>query len=452
MRRAKRTHLATVIGGVTFLAAVLVGLMFWAGFWTLGKTYDVSVFVPNARGLAPEAHVMIAGLEVGKVTSIQRNGPNAILGMRIDSGPTPLPQDSRVAVRLRSLAGESYVEVYPGRSAATVRSGGSLAIAQSNPYVDVDQILQALSGSTQDRARQTIQALGGAVGDRGPQLNQVVGSAAGLISDSVPLTSTLAAQHNQVADLVQNLGNVMSAIGQRTTAVMQFASGARRTFASLAARDVALHNTLDKLPYFLGSLKRISLDVNTITPHVAPLALNLTSALQELSPAIHLLTPASRSGVRLLQGVGAASYPLRGVLQNLVQLQKPTTAALPQLHATLCQLDPILRYTAPYGPDASAFLQNFGSAGNSYDATGHAPRAYADVTPAAAGAVLPSSAGTLVTALENFGIGRNLIIAGYNPFPAPGQAGATVVGRGASGPESAGKLIKYPRVTADCAQ
>jgi phospholipid/cholesterol/gamma-HCH transport system substrate-binding protein len=452
VRRAKRTHLVTVIAGTIFLAAVLVGLMFWAGFWTLGKTYEVSAFVPNARGLAPEGHVMIAGLEIGKVTSIRRNGPDAILTLRIDSGPTPLPVDSRVAVRLRSLAGESYVQVYPGHSKATIRSGGSIGISQADAYVDVDQILQALSGSTQHRARQTIQALGTAVGDRGPQLNQVLGNAAGLISDSVPLTSTLASQHNQVADLVQNLGNVMDAIGQRTAAVQAFASGARQTFGALAARDVALHNTLDKLPYFLGSLKRISLDVNTITPHVAPLAFNLASALYDVSPAVHLLTPASQSGVQLLKALGGAAYPLRGVLRNLEKLQKPASAALPQVHSLLCQVNPILRYAAPYGPEAGAFLQNFGSAGNAYDASGHAARAFALVTPAAAAGALTPQMAAAEKLLETVGLARGLARNGYNPFPGPGQLGRTTAGTGAFGPVAAGKLFKYPHVTADCSR
>src|SRR3984957_6272124 len=124
MKRTKRGHVVTVAAGVVFVAALLVGLMFFAGFWRLGSSYNVNVVVPNARGLAPDAHVMIAGLEVGKVTSINRQGPNARLTLRIDAGPTPLAADSRVEVRLRTLAGESYFGGTPGHARARTRPGG----------------------------------------------------------------------------------------------------------------------------------------------------------------------------------------------------------------------------------------------------------------------------------------------------------------------------------------
>jgi phospholipid/cholesterol/gamma-HCH transport system substrate-binding protein len=450
MKRTKRGHVATVVAGVAFVAAMLVGLMFFAGLWRLGSGYDVNVVVPNARGLAPDAHVTIAGLEVGKVTSIDRQGPNARLTLRIDAGPTPLPADSRVEVRLRTLAGESYVEVYPGHMKATIPSGGSLGISQANDYVDVDQILQTLSGSTQTRARQLVQALGSGVGNRGQDLNQVLGNASALITNSVPLTSTLAAQHNQVADLVQNLGNMMSAIGQQTTAVETFATGARQTFSAIAARDAALHQTLVKLPYLIGSLKQISGQLVSVTPHVAPLATNLASALDELSPTIHLLAPAASSGVQLLHSLSGAAYPLRDVLQNLDKLQRPTRAALPQLHATLCQLNPILKYAAPYGPDLAAFFENFGSASNPYSGTYHITRALANIGPADAPGLLTESEAQAAQALFKIGFG-NTLASGYDPIPPPHQMNQTTIGRGAYGPVPAGKLIHYPRIYAgDC--
>jgi phospholipid/cholesterol/gamma-HCH transport system substrate-binding protein len=439
-----------VIAGIVFVVAVLAGLIFFAGFRTAGPSYDVSVLVPNARGLAPDAHVMIAGLEVGKVTSIDRNGPDAILGLRIDTGPTPLPEDSRAAVRLRALAGESYVEIYTGHSQRTIRSGGSLGLSQADDYTDVDQILQTLSGTTETRTRQLVQGLGSAVGDRGAQLNQVLGNASALISDSVPLTSTLAAQHNQVADVVQNLGDIMNAIGQRTTAVEDFARGARRTFSAIAARDVALHGTLDRLPYAIASLKDVSNTLATVTPHVAPLATNIAAAIDDVSPAIHLLAPASSSGVQLVHALGGAADPLRHVLQNLVELQKPASAALPEVRAALCQVNPILKYAAPYARDFGAFFQDFGAAFNAYDATGHAGRASVDVTPAAAGGLINTQTASTVSTLEQLGFGKQRL-AGYDPFPPPGGAHNTTIGRGLNGPVDAGKVLKYTRVTAgDC--
>jgi virulence factor Mce-like protein len=450
MKRAGRGNVATLIVAVLFAAFVLVGVMFYSGAWRLGSSYNVTVFVPNAGSMGAGSTVRVAGLTVGRVSSIDRNGPNAVLGLRIDSGPHPLPTDSRVAVRLRSLVGESYVELYPGHAKATIPAGGSLPVSQANDFVDVDQILSVLRGTTKDRARQLIQGVGSAVGDKGPQLNQVLGSASSLIIDSVPLTSTLAGQHEQVGRLVQNLGDVMQAIGDRTSALSSFALGARQTFEAVASRDVALRSLLDQLPSTLSQVRQTSLLVQNVTPRLSPVLTNLGYALQALSPAIHLLGPAARSGIQLVRNLGSSALPLRGVLQGIEKLKSPSVAALPQVHATLCQLNPILQYAAPYGANISAFFANFGSAGNPYDAQSHTVRAMALATPAAVPSVLTPQLLEAQNLLRNIGLLGTLNKSGYNPFPKPGEGNHPSLGIHALGPADAGKVIKYPHVVADC--
>jgi phospholipid/cholesterol/gamma-HCH transport system substrate-binding protein len=431
---------------------VLVGLMFYGGFWTLksvfGNAYTVSAYVPNARGLAPDAHVVIAGLEVGKVTSIQRHGPNAILGLRIDSAPTPLPVDSRVAVRLRSLAGESYVQIYPGTSRVKVTSGASLGLSHSVDYVDVDQILQAFSGNTQTHTRELIQGLGGALSGRGQQLNQLLGAASNLITDSLPLTSTLAAEHNQVGDLVQSFGTMMQTVGQRTADVRGFATGARLTFDAIAARDRALHDTLQQLPYLLTSLRQASNTVSTVSPPISPLATNLAAAINLLAPSIHVLSPAASRGRALLASLGGASLPLREVLQNLVTLQQPAAAALPQVDQALCQINPMLKYLAPYQASFGSFFQNFGSTGNAYDGTGHFGRANEVIAPADVGGIYGNqTAAAYQFLLKAVGL-QKVNQLGFDPLPPPGGSHNTQLGLGVYGPAAASKVFHYPHVTA----
>jgi phospholipid/cholesterol/gamma-HCH transport system substrate-binding protein len=203
MRRAKRANAATVLSGILFSAALLVGLMFFAGFWTTASTYSVSAMVYNARGIATDSTVFEAGLPVGLVTGVQRTGPDAILSLRIDRGPTPLPVDSKIELGLRSLAGEAEVLLTRGHSSQTVTDGGSLGLAQDQNYTEVDQILNALSGATEGNARQFFQGIGNGVNGEGVNLNRTVGGFANLVNSSPPLTSTLGVQHQQVADIAR---------------------------------------------------------------------------------------------------------------------------------------------------------------------------------------------------------------------------------------------------------
>jgi phospholipid/cholesterol/gamma-HCH transport system substrate-binding protein len=456
MKRQQRSHLFTVLAAAVFTVAVLVGIMFFAGFWRAGKSYNVSVYVQDARGMAQDSTVVIAGLPVGLVTGIHRNGPDAVLSLRIDHGPTPLPVDSIVQVRLRSLAGEAYVQVYPGHSKQLVPSGGSLGISQDEGYTEVDQILSEFQGPTAGYTREFFQGLGSGVAGKGQQLNQTIGNAASLITDSLPVTSTLGAQHEQVADIVQNLGDVMAAVGQRTQAVQEFARGSKLTFTAVAARDAALRNLLARLPYALTSIRSASDAIAGVTPTVAPVLTSVGSTLRLLSPAVHELTPASQKGLEVLDSLGAASPQLRSVLLNLEKLQRPATAALPEVHATLCQVDPMVRYINPYAGDVAAFFADFGATSDSYNNNNHEFLASIGVDPNAflRGVPVSSLTGAIAPALDDilntgaFGkLGPDI---GFDPAPPPGGDHDTTEGENDTGATEFGAAHKYPHVTADC--
>jgi phospholipid/cholesterol/gamma-HCH transport system substrate-binding protein len=362
--------------------------------------------------------------------------------------------DSKVQLRLRSLAGEAYVQVFPGRSKRLIPSGGSLGLSQDEDYTEIDQILNEVSGSTEGRTREFVQGVGSGVAGEGTHLNQVVGGATSLISDSFPLTSTLAAQHRQVADIVQNLGNVMDAIGQRTEALNKFAQGSLVTFRAVAARDVALDHILVRLPNALMALQRVSTTVGSVTPHIAPVATNLGDTLTDLKPTIRELGPASRQGTEILKSLGLASPGLRGVLIDIDKLQPSAVAALPAIHAATCQLDPMIRYISPYGPDLGAYFDDWGGATDAYSQKSHEVLTSLEVDPAALvrGVSSEPSSAALTTLLDLGVFSKAGAVNGFDPARPPGGMEDVTDGRGEYTPAEYGATHKYTRVTEDCSK
>lgn len=452
MRQQHRINIFTVTFAALFVVALLVGLMFFGNIWTTAKTYNVSAYVTNARGIARDSTVFEAGLPAGVVSAIERRGPDAVLTLRITAGPRPLPVDSKVQLGLRSLAGETDVLLYPGRSHRLVPNNGSLGLSQNEGYTEVDQILNVLSGPTAGHTRQFVQGLGAGVQGQGNDLNRVLGNTASLISDSLPLTSTLAAQHQQVAGIVRNFGTVMAAIGQRTNAIEQFATGARATFATIASSDSAFQRMLAKLPYVLGGVQAATHQIGVSTASIAPALTNLGGAITALTPALEDLRPASVSGVRLVDALGNASPALHGILTGLIQLKPSAEAALPALHATLCQLDPMIRYIKPYGPDISAVFSDFGAAADPYASKSHQLLLTAMVNPNQVfDGIQTQGLTSALNTLLNAGIfSKAGGVSGYDPATPPGQIDQTVLGRGVTGPAQFGLTHKYPHVTADC--
>lgn len=101
----------------------------------------------NIKGKSP---VRIAGVNVGKVTSIQRQGSTALVKMEIESRGLPLHSDATVKVRPRIfLEGNWFVELQPGSpSTKTLSSGATLPSTQSSDPVQLDQVLDALNTDT----------------------------------------------------------------------------------------------------------------------------------------------------------------------------------------------------------------------------------------------------------------------------------------------------------------
>ena len=75
----------------------------------------------------------------------------------------------------------------------------------------------------------------------------------------------------QVADIVQNFANIMSAIGQRAQAIKEFAQGATTTFNVMAARDLTVGGLVVHLPAELGTIAPVTIEARSLSSQAAGL-------------------------------------------------------------------------------------------------------------------------------------------------------------------------------------
>ena len=105
--------------------------------------------------IQPKSPVRIAGVTIGQVTTIQREGNTGLVNMEIESRGLPIHSDATVKIRPRLfLEGNWFVELQPGSpSAKTVSSGPTIPITQSSDPVQLDQVLDALNTDTRATCR-----------------------------------------------------------------------------------------------------------------------------------------------------------------------------------------------------------------------------------------------------------------------------------------------------------
>lgn len=444
-----RAHVAWAVIAVLFGIGFATYLFDGAGSLpAVTSEYHVRAVMPASGALAKQSRVTMAGVEVGNVENVERHGTGVVVDMTLDDAHAPIPADSRVALRQRTLIGEKYVEITPGRSPRILPDGGLLSMDRSDEFVEVDEVLSQLRGPTRQHARDAIRALGLAVGDRGPELNRVLDEASGMITTGTPVVQSLARERRHITRLVSNLGDLAAQIGDRGMVLRTLASQATATFEAIAGRDDALRSTLEELPATLDQVRRTAGTLRTTTRLATPVVSRLATAVDALGPTFGLLTPAARNGRRIVEELGAASPRLERTLVSLRRLSAPAVRALPKLQATLCELNPLVRYLVPYAKEFSSVITGLSSAVNSYDANGHLARLYIGAGTNSLIGGAPPEVSAAQSELLRMGVLQDVHLLGYNPYPEPGQVNENVVGRGSIGPADAEN--EYVRVQADC--
>ncbi len=221
--------------------------------------YRVKVAFPEAATLAQEADVRLAGVNVGKVKNkeLDKGGNATIAELEIKEPYAPLREDTRAILRQKTLLGETYVELAPGkRSSDILDDGGRLTSSNVEETVELDEIFDAFDKPTRDAFQEWVKELTASIkGGRGQDLNDAFGNLEGFAVDGATLLKELDQQEIAVRRLVKNTGVVFGAINERQGALGELIVNANNTFEATASRDVALAETFRVFPTFLDESK-----------------------------------------------------------------------------------------------------------------------------------------------------------------------------------------------------
>ncbi len=450
-----RGHAITAAVVLLVAGATFFGFLQLGGALVHGKETTVRAIVPTSSALASGARVTMAGAPVGKVSQIERRGNGTLIVMRIgEDSVLPLPSDSRVTLRQRTPIGENYVEISPGSSSRSLGKDDVLPITQADEYVDVDQILSVLSGRSRADARRVIRSAGAGVDGQGKNLNRVLGAASTVVQEGGSLFGLLAEDRRQVADLVDRLGRVSAAVGDRGEAVRVTAQRGLVALRALGARDSQLAATLRELPATLNQARSTSGLLRSTALGATPVVSQLAAVVRDLRAPVGDLRPAAQQARNAVGELRGAAPALGTTLDRLKAASGPLARALPSLEKTVCEAAPVIRYTKPYTDDAIASIVGLGSASNSYDAVGHLIR-LSPIVGENSLAGLPDEVTQAAYKLLRSGLLAKASPLTWNPLPKPGVIGtaeASAAGKPAiSGPKAlAASGYKYPRVEADC--
>jgi phospholipid/cholesterol/gamma-HCH transport system substrate-binding protein len=96
--------------------------------------YNIVARFENISGLKDRSNVTMAGVNIGRVTSIGIDSKTyqAVVTMRINSKYNNLSTDTSASILTAGLLGEKYVGLETGSSDEVLKEGGELEITQSS--------------------------------------------------------------------------------------------------------------------------------------------------------------------------------------------------------------------------------------------------------------------------------------------------------------------------------
>jgi phospholipid/cholesterol/gamma-HCH transport system substrate-binding protein len=337
--------------------------------------YRFEVQMPESALLVNEAPVRMAGLDVGHVKekSLEEHGGQRVV-IEMDPEFAPIPSDSRVTLRQKSLLGQIYIEITPGsKGAPELEDGGELPNVNVQRTVDFDEVISTFDKPTRDNYQGWIKELAKAIDNRGEDLNDAFANFVAFTEDGNSVLEILDEQDPALRRLIKNTGVTLGAINRRYGEFGQFVTNANDFFGALASRNDALAETISVFPTFLDEsrqtfdrLREFAIDTRPLVRELQPVALQLQPTLRDLgrlAPDLeHLFTkldplidesgntlPEAEKFLRCLNGSEPCDRDLQGNRQPGV---------LESLYPYLEELNPILAYLNYYQAQVGAFFTN----------------------------------------------------------------------------------------------
>jgi virulence factor Mce-like protein len=289
-------------------------------------TYDVNVQVADGGELNKNVDVRIGGARVGQVLKItpepankQWPHPYAQLELALDKSLEPLPADTHYQVRLASVLGGQYVELFPGTShATTVPDGGTLALSTNSklnhniPYVDLSAAFDVFGPKTQQGIRSVSNDLGNAFAGRGTQLNDAISQARQLLGPLDNILTLLSSPNTQLATFIDGLASTTSALAPVAPVISSLLQAGATTAKALNVP--ALGQTIDDLPATEQTGTQVLSNATPVLAKLASITEALRPAASYLPTAASHLDTVLRAAPETLKLLGPVSSKLESTL------------------------------------------------------------------------------------------------------------------------------------------
>ena len=397
-----------VIPIVALVAAVVVVAVVLVSSREDKSSYQVRAIFDNAGFVIPGEDVKIAGVKVGKVTSLDvtEDFKAAVVLDITEPGYQDFRGDASCIVRPQNLIGERFVECKPTQPRASssqpppplreIRNGPGkgqrlLPVTNTMQTVDIDLIGNTMRAPERERLSLILNEFGTGLAGRGRDLNEVIRRANPALQETNKVLAILAAQNNQLEQLAVNSDKILSPLARDRVRVASAIRNSTEVAGATAEKRVALAAGIRKLPTFLDELTPTMVRLGNLADASTPVLTDLGTNPEAINQLVERLGPFSEASIPAVDALGEAT--------------KTGTPAVIAAQPVVADLAGLAKAVQPVGVTLREVLESFRDTGgierlmdyifyqvaaiNGFDAVGHYLRAQLIVNQCATYSIKP---------------------------------------------------------------
>jgi virulence factor Mce-like protein len=277
-----------------------------------GYGYTVNATFSNGVNISTNSPVRIAGVNVGKVVKVGRDGNNTKVTFTVEGKGRPIHDDAFAEIRPRIfLEGNFFIDLDPGSpSAPEMESAGTIPVSRTSTAVQLDEIFTALQSPVRADLSRLLEGFGTALNHKptaaedATQLSEVKGkTGAEGLNGALKYGGPAGRYSAQVTNAF---------LGTSPGDLSRLVAGAGRTFAALARREADLQGLIVNFDTFTGALAAQSANLSTTVQRLAPTLRTGRKSLVSLNntlPPLRAFSIELRPAVAELPGLIAAAKP-----------------------------------------------------------------------------------------------------------------------------------------------